>query len=608
MPALNRNQFIMSFALVLLAALALRLPQLEQRPMHGDEAVHAIKFGALLEGGYYRYDRHEYHGPTLNYLTLIPAWLSSAQKLTQVSEWMLRIVPVFFGTLLILLPLLLRDGLGRSAMIVAATLTAVSPAMAYYSRYYIQEMLLVCFTFGVIVSAYRYTQSQKFGWALASGVFLGLMHATKETCIIAWGAMFFALVLTVALKRKEKNSRHLITSVKSMNPWHAVAALAVAGMVSALFYSSFLTNAKGVMDSILTYKTYFRRAGNNELHIHPWHYYLKMLFYFRIGASCGAAGANPLWSEALILILAAAGFVVAMKSFGNVYTLSHNMSLRAKRSNLSNLIQPSRLVRRFASRNDSPIEGLIKSTKFYADINIRLLRFIAFYTFFMAFFYSLIPYKTPWNLLGFFHGMILLAGVAAVAITRMLSKTFTRRLAIAVMVIGGIHLSWQAYLANYKYYENPANPYVYAHPVNDVFTIVQRVEEISQAHPDGRNMYIQVICPGDDYWPLPWYLRAFANIGWWKQVDENAPAAPLIIASPKVEPALMRKLYELPPPGQRPLYLPLFDAYMELRPQIELRGYVRKDLWDRFQQQMQATEQLTGSVISDVDTIQSNSF
>jgi hypothetical protein len=27
-----------------------------------------------------------------------------------------------------------------------------------------------------------------------------------------------------------------------------------------------------------------------------------------------------------------------------------------------------------------------------------------------------------------------------------------------------------------------------------------------------------------------------------KQVDENTPSAPLIIASPKVEPALMRKL------------------------------------------------------------------
>ena len=32
--------------------------------------------------------------------------------------------------------------------------------------------------------------------------------------------------------------------------------------------------------------------------------------------------------------------------------------------------------------------------------------------------YSAIPYKTPWCLLGFLHGMILLAGVGAVVLVR----------------------------------------------------------------------------------------------------------------------------------------------------------------------------------------------
>ena len=55
-------------------ALALRLPGLAKRPMHGDEAVNAVKIGED-EGKGYRYDPHEYHGPTLNYFSLIPAWL-----------------------------------------------------------------------------------------------------------------------------------------------------------------------------------------------------------------------------------------------------------------------------------------------------------------------------------------------------------------------------------------------------------------------------------------------------------------------------------------------------------------------------------------------------
>ena len=39
-----------------IVALALRLPRLHQRPMHGDEAVHADKFGELLEDGVYTYE------------------------------------------------------------------------------------------------------------------------------------------------------------------------------------------------------------------------------------------------------------------------------------------------------------------------------------------------------------------------------------------------------------------------------------------------------------------------------------------------------------------------------------------------------------------------
>ena len=57
-------------AIALAAGLALRLARLDVRPMHHDEANQAVKFGALLERGEYRYDFHDHHGPTLYYLTL----------------------------------------------------------------------------------------------------------------------------------------------------------------------------------------------------------------------------------------------------------------------------------------------------------------------------------------------------------------------------------------------------------------------------------------------------------------------------------------------------------------------------------------------------------
>ena len=157
---------VLILAVTILAA-ALRLPRPARRPMHGDEAVHADKFANLLEGDGYEYNPYEYHGPTLNYFTFIPAWLGSVKTYAEMTEFTVRVVPIFFGVLLVLMSVLLFDGLGRWACVCAAVLTAISPAMVYYSRYYIQEMLLVCFSFGVIGFAGSYRLLQAVGDDLA---------------------------------------------------------------------------------------------------------------------------------------------------------------------------------------------------------------------------------------------------------------------------------------------------------------------------------------------------------------------------------------------------------------------------------------------------------
>ncbi len=509
-------------------ALGLRLPRLQQRPMHGDEAVHADKFGSLLEEGIYEYDPNEYHGPTLNYFTLIPAWFTGAANLTQVNEVTLRIVPVFFGVCLIVLLLLVARPLGTGATVYAAVLTAISPAMVFYSRYYIQEMLLVCFTFGAIVSGYRYAQSKKITWVLLTGVFLGLMHASKETCVIAFGSMVLALLLTLLIQRQKGSLR---AALKAVRVSHFAAGLTAGVVVSALFHSSFLTNPAGILDSIRTYTTYLNRAGGNALHIHPWYYYLEILFYFRYGD-------GPIWTEALIVLLAAVGFIAAMR------------------------------------RNGVSSPGA------------ELLRFIAFYTVIMTIAYSSVPYKTPWCLLGFLHGMILLAGAGAVVLVRLVPNVLPRLIVLCLLFGASVHLTWQAYLSSYRYYADSRNPYVYAHPTAEVFTVVQKIQEYASAQEDGRNLPIEVICPGDDYWPLPWYLRVFKQVSWRNRVVDDGNAAPLIIASPEVEGALTTKLYTLLPVEKRQMYLFLFDEpyYVWLRPGVKLSGFVRKDLWDNLQQ------------------------
>ena len=206
-----------SIIVVALGALAVRVPRLRMRPMHTDEAVHADKFRMLLEDGVYEYDPNEFHGPTLNYFTLIGARLSGTDEYARITEVTLRIVPVVFGIALILLTVLLADRL-RWAAVLAAVLTALSPAMVFYSRYYIQEMLLVCFTFGGIVAGYRYVRARSIVWAIVTGLFVGLMHATKETAIIAFGAMGLALVLVVLIPvGRGRSLRQVLAGIKPLH-------------------------------------------------------------------------------------------------------------------------------------------------------------------------------------------------------------------------------------------------------------------------------------------------------------------------------------------------------------------------------------------------------
>ncbi len=550
-----------------LGALAVRAPRLGMRPMHTDEAVHADKFGTLLENGAYEYNPDQYHGPTLNYFTLIPAWLSSANKYTEITEVTLRIVPVLFGVGLVALTVLTAEGLGLAA-VVAAMLVALSPAMVFYSRYYIQEMLLVCFTFGAIACGYRYVRSRRLPWAILTGVFAGLMHATKETAIIAFAAMGLALVLVFLVQRSrvaassaawrwlcpdtertiakafglDAATRQAQESLAGVRPLHVALGLAAAIIVSALFYSSFLTHPRGILDSYVTYANYLGRAGGeNTRHVYPWYYYLRTLLVARYGH-------GPIWTEGWIVLLALAGVVSAVKG------------------TRVGLMDP------------------------------KLVRFIAFYTVTMTVVYSAIPYKTPWCLLSFLHGMILLAGVGAVALLAWARRPAGRIAVLVLLMVAAGHLAFQTYRANFVYHADSRNPYVYAHPTEEIFTAVEKVKEYAGLGGLGLSEHvpIQVAVPGDDYWPLPWYLRAL-KVEWRSDVPEQV--GPLILISDKLEGALTQRLYVDTPREKWQMYLYLFDApyYVWARPQVKLLGFVRKDLWDEHAaRQSDANELLEG--------------
>src|SRR5262249_11793062 len=157
---------------------------------------HAFKFREIWEHGVYRYDPNEFHGPTLYYAALPTVLLNGRHSFAETKESDYRLSTALIGIALIPVLALVRDGLGKRAVLLAALLLAISPAFVFYSRYFIQEILLVFFTLGVIASSWRYYRSRKIGWLLGIGICAGLMIATKETAVIAFVGAFVAWLFT----------------------------------------------------------------------------------------------------------------------------------------------------------------------------------------------------------------------------------------------------------------------------------------------------------------------------------------------------------------------------------------------------------------------------
>lgn len=460
--------------------------------MHGDEANQAVRAGILMDTGVYHYDPSDNHGPVM-YFAAMPFCHATAENFADTTEWNFRLVTVFFSFLTLLLML----GLGRRSSsgglfsnqygaLFALLFTAISPALTYYSRFFIQESLLVCFLTGMFASGYGYVRARgnsgKFVkpsvMAALFGMFAGLCLATKETTVLSFAAMFFAAIVVFGFRRLKQfwSTRDLLIATAS------------AALVFVAFFSSFFTYPKGVADALFaTVKTYFLRATAVPEHQHPWDFYFKIVFWFKYGR-------GPVWSEAAVLIPAAVTLLVSWITFFK----------RGRECSAHNLF----------------------------------VRFMVVYTLVLTALYCAIPYKTPWCALSFLHGYIILGGIGVgYAIDFLCDKCAKplRFIGLSLLLaftlwFGYCHIK-QNLRACGKFAADPRNPYVYAHTGRDAIKLVASIEKAA-ADAQGFDTFIAIAVPPSDTWPLPWYLRKYKNVGYWTNVDQiPADLNPVIVVA-----------------------------------------------------------------------------
>ncbi len=277
-PPTNRNAQLIStvaYVLAVIAAIFLRFYLLELKPLHHDEGVNAHFLLNLAKTGSYKYDPTNYHGPTLYYFS----WL--ALKFFGESEFTLRVYPALCGVLTVALMWGLRRGLGLVGTPVAAWSLALSPGLVYYSRDFIHESSFGFFTVGIIVCANNLRDS--YLWFLP--IFLGLLCATKETAIHTVAVLVLALICAViwyALRTIFSKSKIEFSFAQlywqSPLSWQYILYTAVVFLaINVIFYSSFFTNWKGVLDAVRSIFMWTGRGFTEHIHDHVFTYYLGIL-------------------------------------------------------------------------------------------------------------------------------------------------------------------------------------------------------------------------------------------------------------------------------------------------------------------------------------------
>ena len=475
-----------------------RFAHLSDRPMHGDEAINAVKLSEVVESGLFDYDPHQHHGPIFYYTAALFSVFHGLSDIQGFSESFLRGITALVGIILIWIAFGFRKSLKNDVVLYAAGLMAISPTLVFYSRYFIHEIFFVILSFEFIVGSYQYNKTRKQLWLILSGFALGGLLAAKET----WPIIIISMAGAFAILYYRNGLRFQLSMKK------VLFVLAIAIGTAFLFFSDFFQDIQNSTDFFSAFSPYLNRVSGESIHNQPWYYYLTILFSFN------SSGFGLHWAEGLLFV-------------------AFLLNLRIKN-------QPA------------------------------IVSFLFWYSLILLAVLSLIPYKTPWNILGVMPGIIL---VASYTMVHELEKPILR-----YGVLGAFFglMFLQAYSYNFVYEADQENPHVYAHPTEDVFTIESKIYDIS----DYVDVSVFVMASDDDYWPFPWYLRHLNNVGYWDHVPDNVGDASIILVSPDLESDLIQALYENVKPGESSLFLPLFETNMALRPGVNMLSFIKKNVHD----------------------------
>ena len=294
---------LLAYGLLVLAALAVRLIDLPDRPFHHDESQDAYFSWIFFTTGDYEYNPL-LHGPLRFYLT------AGMYALLGDSDFTARLAPALMGTAMVALPYGLRGQLGRLGAFVTAALLAFSPSYLYFSRFAREDIYVAAITLAMLVVAFRFLERPRRHQPAVFGALLALSFATKESTFITVfvGGTFFLAVLAT------RHRGRLLRPVRAVGRESWGWGLAAFVGVFTVLFTTFLTHPGGLWDGIYTGLEYWLDQHGVGRGGEPWYFYGLILFGVEWPVLfLGAVGAGvAVWRPTLLRVFLVWAFVLSL--------------------------------------------------------------------------------------------------------------------------------------------------------------------------------------------------------------------------------------------------------------------------------------------------------
>lgn len=475
----------LGLTLVLVLAGLLRFLLLTLKAPHFDEGVYGFFVQEIWRRGFFPYDPANFHGPIYYYA------LQVSEQIFGTGLFAFRAMSGAISILSVFYVWRLNRFFGEVA-IWAALALAVSPAAVFYSRYAMHESMFILFQVLFAYHYFNFLDRANAKSACLMGIYGALLFATKETTIIFLFCFLFAGLIGKFLENIDFRAK----SPQKLTGQFYLILNSLRGPKNTNLFLILLAIGVGLISICFI----FSGLGTQASRILD--FFRAYSFWTKTGVQHVSGHEKPFiyWFELLVR-----------------YEWPAFVGL---------LVSP--LLIFFGSRS---------------------ARFFSFFAVGNLLAYALIPYKTPWCILGITWPLYFVIGFA---MAEMRSFKFAQAIAFAKssmssdkhirskrgsavlgLLICAVSLGMAVRL-NFFHFHDSTEPYVYVQSSTDLNSIAEIVNNRVHYFPEDLNMSILIGLKTT--WPFPWTLSNFTQLSY-REILQDSPGGevlPAVVAQKKL--------------------------------------------------------------------------